>query len=59
MDSDAAAGGLPDNDNLEPLFEAIISTIPAPEYEEGVDFFPDDFLLVIDESHVTVPSMPM
>ena len=28
-------GGLPDNDNLEPLFEAIISTIPAPEYEEG------------------------
>ena len=30
-----ADGGLPDNDNLEPLFEAIISTIPAPEYEEG------------------------
>ena len=28
-------GGLPDNDNLEPLFETIISTIPAPEYEEG------------------------
>ena len=30
-----ADGGLPDNDNLEPLFETIISTIPAPEYEEG------------------------
>ena len=28
-------GGLPDNDNLEPLFEAIIKNIPAPEYEEG------------------------
>ena len=29
-----ADGGLPDNDNLEPLFETSISTIPAPEYEE-------------------------
>ncbi|WP_347011115.1 GTP-binding protein, partial [Bifidobacterium bifidum] len=28
-------GGLPDNDNLEPLFEDIIKYIPAPEYEEG------------------------
>ena len=28
-------GGLPDNDNLEPLFDSIISNIPAPEYEEG------------------------
>ncbi|KFJ04087.1 translational GTPase TypA [Bifidobacterium subtile] len=28
-------GGLPDNDDLEPLFESIIANIPAPEYEEG------------------------
>ena len=28
-------GGLPDNEDLEPLFEAIIKNIPAPEYEEG------------------------
>jgi GTP-binding protein len=26
-----ADGGLPDNDNLEPLFDAILSHIPAPE----------------------------
>ena len=30
-----ANGALPDNDNLEPLFEDIIKYIPAPEYEEG------------------------
>lgn len=30
-----ANGTVPDNDNLEPLFESIISTIPAPQYEEG------------------------
>ena len=29
------SGGLPDNEDLEPLFEAIIKNIPAPEYEEG------------------------
>ena len=28
-------GGLPDNKDLEPLFEAIIANIPAPKYEEG------------------------
>ena len=28
-------GTAPDNDNLEPLFEAILKTIPAPSYEEG------------------------
>ncbi|WEV41544.1 translational GTPase TypA [Bifidobacterium sp. ESL0682] len=28
-------GELPDNDNVEPIFDAIISNIPAPEYEEG------------------------
>lgn len=28
-------GELPDNDNLEPLFEAIITNIGAPTYEEG------------------------
>jgi GTP-binding protein len=26
-------GGLPDNDNLEPLFAAIVATIPAPRYD--------------------------
>lgn len=31
-------GALPDNDNLEPLFEEIIKTIPAPEYEENAPF---------------------
>ena len=30
-----ADGALPDNDNLEPLFECILKNIPAPEYEEG------------------------
>lgn len=30
-----ADGQLPDNDNLEPLFDAIIKNIPAPEYEPG------------------------
>ena len=30
-----ADGGLPDADNLEALFEAIIEHIPAPTYEEG------------------------
>lgn len=30
-----ANGSVPENDNLEPLFEAIINTIPAPEYDEG------------------------
>lgn len=29
-----ANGSVPENDNLEPLFEAIINTIPAPEYDE-------------------------
>jgi len=28
-------GGFPDSDNLQPLFETIFNTIPAPEYEEG------------------------
>ncbi|WP_141015594.1 translational GTPase TypA [Nocardioides sambongensis] len=28
-------GGLPEGDNLEPLFETILNTIPAPEYDEG------------------------
>jgi GTP-binding protein len=30
-----ADGGFPDSDNLQPLFETIFTTIPAPEYEEG------------------------
>ncbi|AKV55359.1 GTP-binding protein TypA/BipA [Bifidobacterium actinocoloniiforme DSM 22766] len=30
-----ADGGLPDNDDLEPLFDAILKNIPAPVYEEG------------------------
>ena len=30
-----ADGAVPDNDDLEPLFEAILTNIPAPEYEEG------------------------
>ncbi|HET7531770.1 MAG TPA: translational GTPase TypA [Nocardioidaceae bacterium] len=29
-----ANGGLPDSDNLEPLFQTIIDTIPAPVYHE-------------------------
>lgn len=29
-----ANSSVPENDNLEPLFEAIINTIPAPEYDE-------------------------
>ena len=33
-------GGLPDNDNLEPLFEAIIKNIPAPEYEQDLRSVP-------------------
>jgi GTP-binding protein TypA/BipA len=28
-------GGLPDSENLEPLFQTIIDTIPAPTYTEG------------------------
>ncbi|MDR0950140.1 MAG: translational GTPase TypA [Candidatus Ancillula sp.] len=28
-------GKLPDNDNLEPLFEEILKTIPAPTYDEN------------------------
>ncbi len=28
-------GGLPDSENLEPLFESIVTTIPAPIYVEG------------------------
>lgn len=28
-------GEMPDSENLEPLFEAILNFIPAPEYEEG------------------------
>jgi GTP-binding protein len=30
-----ADGGLPDSENLEPLFETIVSTIPAPTYVVG------------------------
>ena len=30
-----ADGGFPDSDNLQPLFETIFTTIPAPEYTEG------------------------
>ena len=30
-----ADGGMPDSDNLEPLFETIYEHIPAPSYEEG------------------------
>jgi len=30
-----ADGSLPDSENLEPLFEAILNYIPAPEFEEG------------------------
>jgi len=30
-----ADGTLPDSENLEPLFETIIETIPAPSYDEG------------------------
>ncbi len=30
-----ANGELPDNDSLEPLFEAILEHIPAPSYDEG------------------------
>ncbi len=28
-------GGLPDNDNLVPLFQTILDAVPAPEYTEG------------------------
>ncbi|CAN5133643.1 translational GTPase TypA [soil metagenome] len=28
-------GGLPDSDNLEPLFKTILASIPAPTYTEG------------------------
>src|SRR3546814_5468657 len=28
-------GTLPDGDSLEPLFQTILETIPAPEYDEG------------------------
>ncbi len=28
-------GGLPDSENLEPLFQTIVDTIPAPAYHEG------------------------
>jgi GTP-binding protein len=28
-------GGLPDSENLEPLFQTIVDTIPAPSYHEG------------------------
>nr|WP_026366073.1 translational GTPase TypA [Promicromonospora sukumoe] len=31
-----ADGGLPDNEDLEPLFATILDKIPAPTYEEGV-----------------------
>lgn len=30
-----ADGGMPDEDNLEPLFKTLLETIPAPEYVEG------------------------
>ena len=30
-----ADGGLPDNDNLIPLFQTIMDAVPAPEYTEG------------------------
>ena len=30
-----ADGGLPDSEDLEPLFQAIVDTIPAPSYIEG------------------------
>lgn len=30
-----ADGSLPNSENLEPLFEAILKYIPAPQYEEG------------------------
>ena len=29
-----ADGGLPDNDNLEPLFSQILTTVPAPTFDE-------------------------
>ncbi len=28
-------GGMPDEDNLEPLFQVLLNTIPAPSYEEN------------------------
>jgi GTP-binding protein len=28
-------GGMPDSDNLEPLFETLLATVPAPSYDEG------------------------
>jgi GTP-binding protein len=31
-----ADGSLPDSDNLEPLFEAILKYIPAPTYDESI-----------------------
>ncbi len=30
-----ADGGMPDEENLEPLFRTLLDTIPAPEYTEG------------------------
>ncbi|HSN12182.1 MAG TPA: translational GTPase TypA [Propionibacteriaceae bacterium] len=30
-----ADGGMPDSEDLQPLFDTIFETIPAPEYEEG------------------------
>jgi GTP-binding protein len=30
-----ADGGMPDSDDLEPLFETILANVPAPEYTEG------------------------
>jgi GTP-binding protein len=29
-------GGMPDSDNLEPLFETLIKSIPAPEYDDEI-----------------------
>src|SRR6185312_10151032 len=28
-------GGMPDSENLQPLFRVLLDTIPAPEYEDG------------------------
>ena len=52
---DARGGLLPRHRELQPA--ALAAGRPASPPYTLFDFFPDDFLLIIDESHVTVPQV--
>ncbi len=50
-------GHCPGVENLRPLVQRIMPVKTGEPPYTLIDFFPDDFLMIVDESHVTLPQV--